>query len=144
MVIVVGAVFAFGFQQGRAAQPVPATPDRLYQLLEAKGTRTIEFADGGWAYHVETPTRDKLYIAGVKGPGTQAQAVAAFNGNTAAKTADLMIVVCGSEFGDDGCDFYSPLHEVPRNGESIRGAGGAMQTYQTIVAAAAVAAGGSR
>jgi hypothetical protein len=141
---VVGAVFAFGFQQGRAAQPVPATPDRLYQLLEAKGTRTIEFADGGWAYHVETPTRDKLYIAGVKGPGTQAQAVAAFNGNTAAKTADLMIVVCGSEFGDDGCDFYSPLHEVPRNGESIRGAGGAMQTYQTIVAAAAVAAGGSR
>jgi hypothetical protein len=144
MTVGCAAYAGFALQSTSRAAQTPADPATLYQLFEAKGLKTVEFADRGWAYHVEAPSPEKVYIAGVRGADTQAQAAAAFAGPTAGKAADLMIVVCGREFGDDDCDFYSPLHEVPRNGPAIRQLDGAIPRYQTIVSAAAVAAGSPR
>src|SRR6266508_5418732 len=121
----------------RAAQQITYDSASLYQLFQAKNVRSFEFAENGWAYHVETVTPERMYIAGVQGARTQAEAVAKFARPTAAPAADLMIVVCGKEFGDDDCDFYSPLHQVPTNGTAIRRLDGALPQYERIVKAAA-------
>jgi hypothetical protein len=133
------AVFmTFSQRTPAAAQGGPADAATLYRLFQSKTVKSIQFAQDGWGYHVEIPVPDRLYIAGVKGPNTQIAATVDF---ATRKTADLMIIACGVQFGDDGCDFYSPLNEVPVNGTAIREVNGAMARYQAIVNAAAVALG---
>jgi hypothetical protein len=142
LAIVFAGFMTFLQRTPAAAQTGLIGPATLYRLFQSKGARNVQFAEGGWGYHVEMRVPDRLYIAGVKGPTTQAAAAAAFAPATAVKAADLMIIACGVQFADDGCDFYSPLNEVPVNGAAIREAKGAMTHYQAIVNAAAVTLGG--
>jgi hypothetical protein len=126
-----------GIPNAGAGQKPPAVdPARLYQLFEEREIKTVEFATLEWGYHVEAPSKEKLYIAGVKGPTTDAAASAAFarTPGTPSRPADLMIVVCGQKFGDDPCDFYSALHQVPHNGQAIQP--DAIAQYQLIIDAA--------
>ena len=111
------------------------TPEDIYRNLNDRKLVSTNFMSGGWAYYVESVSAEKLYIAGVKSAGGDLDAL--FEGRTDKKGADLMIIACGPVFGDDSCDFYSPLNEIPRTGNKISEAD--RKNYQPILRAAVLA-----
>jgi len=115
-----------------------ATPRQLFQRMSPGNRRSVAFSSGNWAYYVETPSAERAIVLAKELPsgGTVSDPEVLFRKAAGASSADLMILGCGESFGDDDCDFYSPLGKPPLSGKAIKESPRVQERYLWILKAA--------